>query len=147
MKSIFYKLLLSAVLPGFISSCSDQENSTSTDDKAAIQVSAGIHTRAINDQWSANDAIGITMLDEKGEKIIESYTNYQYATNGNGDFTPIPQNHSIYFPQDGSKVTFKSYYPYQSGLADILAIPGNVSKQDNLPAIDLMTAEHQTGDC
>ena len=146
MKSIFYTLLLGSALMTGMASCTDQEDASSTDKGVAANISAGITSRAVNNKWNENDEIGITMLSKADNKVIAPYTNYEYTTDGSGDFDPNPSDKRIYFPQDGSSVTFKAYYPYSANNTDMTALPVSVASQGNLPAIDLMTAEHVSGD-
>lgn len=146
MKSLFNKIFLGSLLLATVTtSCSDMENESSADNKVAASFSAGIRSRAANSQWDANDLIGISMINPDKLEIIDSYSNFCYTTNGNGDFTPQQGEKIIYFPQDGSEVTFKSYYPYQSDLKDIASVPLTVADQSNLPAIDFMSSEHVSG--
>lgn len=146
MKSHFYKFLLGSLLLALVfSSCSDQENSVTDGDQAAVNFSAGIRSRAANGQWATNDIIGIAMLAKNDLQLIAPYSNYAYKTNGDGNFAPDQTDKIIYFPQDGSEVTFKSYYPYQNDLGNVSAIPLTVADQKSLPAIDFMSAEHVSG--
>lgn len=145
MKLNSYKALLgSLLLAAVISSCADREDSA-TLGKSSVNISAGVRSQAANGQWNTNDVIGIAMLAKNDQKVIAPYSNYGYKTNGDGNFTPGQADKIIYFPQDGSEVTFKSYYPYQSELGDVSAISLSVADQKDLPAIDFMSAEHVSG--
>lgn len=145
MKLSSYKALLgSLLLAAVISSCADREDSAALG-KSTVNISAGVRSQAANGQWNTNDVIGIAMLAKNDQKVIAPYSNYGYKTNGDGNFTPSQADKIIYFPQDGSQVTFKSYYPYQSELGDVSAISLTVADQKDLPAIDFMSAEHVSG--
>lgn len=130
--------------------------SPSTDDKDAVILSGGTAlsietkttTRATNDTWAADDLIGVTMLNISAE-VVGGYINRQYkaADAGTGPvaFNPESEGQKMYYPINGSEVTFKAYYPY-TGLADLTQYSLDVSGQSNLAKLDLMTAEHKNSD-
>lgn len=124
------------------------ENETAgmdTDGRVALQVNAGIQTRAYNNLWEQDDAIGIYMLNGTTAEVI----NRKYITTAtdvteNGAFTAAEGD--IYFPVDGSKRDFIAYYPHQA----IMAGNGNkyaidLSNQSSQRAIDLMQSAKVTG--
>ncbi|MCD8080746.1 MAG: fimbrillin family protein [Bacteroides sp.] len=122
--------------------------SVDPDEKVAIHVSAGfVTTRAADDHWDTLDSIGISMFQPSNREVIDGSFNREYITpGGNGTFTPANSATTIYFPQDGSQVAFKAYYPYWPALsADNMDYPVSVTNQSNLPRIDLMTSEHVSG--
>jgi hypothetical protein len=118
-----------------------------TDDgKVAARISANVQqTRATNDIWNENDAIGVSMVNPATSNVIEPYRNYGYTTPGDGQFSPLDAGHIIYFPTNDADVTFRSYYPYKKDLSPDLVIPVSTKDQTALADIDLMTAEHLSG--
>ena len=91
---------------------------------AVTNLKGSISQQAVNGQWNANDAIGITMLQKGTTTILNNIYNYQYYTPTTaGNFEPSVQEKTIYFPQDGSQVTFKAYYPYMQNIQADLKIP------------------------
>lgn len=126
--------------------CTNDETNSSSDKTTAVNVSAGIRTRAVNDQWQAGDGIGLTMLKKGTTEVAEDAANRYYTTDdGTGSFSPAAADQTIYFPQDGSEVLFKAFFPYRDDIASNFRIPVSVTDQSSLPAIDLMTAEHVKG--
>ncbi len=132
-----------------IFSCTDSDTyRSSSEDRTAIRVSAGFtnNTRASDSSWEEQDAIGITMVQPGTSTVVEEYSHRHYVTsNGQGDFAPATDVATIYFPHDGSQVGFKAYYPYLSTLESDMIYPVNVSNQNALAQIDLMTADHLAG--
>ena len=51
----------------------------------------------------------------------------------------------MYYPIDGSEVTFKAYYPY-TGVVSLTEYSLDVSGQSDIANLDLMTAEHKNED-
>lgn len=141
------KFILGLLLSAALLSCTKEDNKLIADgDKVAVEFQMGIATRAHEGQWDANDDVGIAMLERGTQRIIENVYNYDYYTPSDGGvFQAREQSRTIYFPQDGSNVTFKAYYPYIPTLSRNLLIPVNVSNQTILPQVDLMTAEHLSG--
>lgn len=113
-------LLALAVFAG----CNNDENlpgGNDSDSRVALQVTSGIQTRAYDDQWEANDAIGIFALMPGTTEIATDETsgtaqgNRQYSTleNALGTFNPADENATIYLTVDGSTRDFIAYYPYK----------------------------------
>lgn len=155
--NIYKSLLGGALLAVLATGCNTEDfNSSSTDEKDAVIISAGAalstdvesKTRAANTDWEADDLIGITMLSTS-TPATPVYTNRQYkaasAGSGSVQFNPESESQKMYYPIDGSEVTFKSYYPY-TGLSDYRTYPVNVSGQSDIARLDLMTAEHKNVD-
>lgn len=140
----FCGLLFSVVF----SSCSDDstDNIPKGSVKANIQAGIGITTRASDSTWDVDDAIGIAMMDYEQTHIIDNIYNYRYYTpTGTESFEPSSSNEVLYFPQDGSRVYYKSYYPYLPDLNPDMMFPVYVGDQSDLPAIDAMTGKHLSG--
>lgn len=143
------KVLWGLLLSLLLFSCSDDDNSGSGQKgmvKANIRTGIGVSTRAFDSQWEVNDAIGIAMMNANRTEIIDNIYNYRYYTpSGTESFEPTSGEETLYFPQDGSSVYFKSYYPYLADLSPDMTFPVSVEDQSNLPAIDAMTGEHLSG--
>lgn len=114
----------------FLAGCSTEEVPSGGNDsngRVALQVTSGIQTRAYDDQWEANDAIGIFALMPNTTEIEiatdetsgTAQGNRQYSTleNALGTFNPADENATIYLPVDGSTRNFIAYYPYQPEMA------------------------------
>lgn len=144
------KTLLGILLPVLLFSCSDEDSGGTEKGQVKVNIQAGmgngVSTRAYDAQWEVSDAIGIAMMDNSRTNFINSIFNNRYYTpSGNESFTPASTDQTIYFPQDGSQVYFKGYYPYRSDLTSDMTFPVDLSDQSSLPAIDVMTSEHLAG--
>lgn len=147
MKTIFNRNVLYGTLIALAAaSCSD-DKTDSNDNRVAIRVSAvaQTQTKAVNNVWNEGDVIGISMIDPQNGAIISPYANYDYVTNGDGNFSPAQASKIIYFPVDGKGVSFKAYYPYKATTPESQVLPVSVKDQTSQADIDLMTAEHLSG--
>ncbi len=155
--NICKSLLGGALLTLLATGCNSEDFTPSTNDVkdavvltggTTISVDAQSTTRAANDTWAADDLIGVTMLSTS-TPATPIYTNNQYkaVAAGSGDvaFNPESEGQKMYYPINGSEVTFKAYYPY-TGLTDYPNYPVNVSGQADIAALDLMTAVHKNKD-
>lgn len=139
-------LAVLVLLTTVLFSCRDERDSSITGNGTEATFTAGISTRVSDVVWDINDAIGIVMLDHTGRVMSEDKFNTRYyTTTAAGNFQPTSPEDILYFPQNGDPVTFKAYYPYSSGLQRNLRIPVSVANQENLSAIDFMSAHHMTG--
>ncbi|WP_294081834.1 fimbrillin family protein [Proteiniphilum sp. UBA5384] len=155
--SKIYKSLLGGALFALLATgCTSEDfGSPSTNDKDAVILSAGTFsadlrstTRAANNEWEAGDLIGVTMLGTS-TPATPIYTNREYqavsAGSGSVAFNPESEGQKMYYPINGSDVTFKAYYPY-TGLPAYPEYNLDVSGQSDLAKLDLMTAEHKNSD-
>lgn len=149
MKVTITGLLALTVFAG----CSNDENQlggNDSDSRVALQVTSGIQTRAYDDQWEANDAIGIFALMPGTTEIATDETsgtaqgNRQYSTleNALGTFNPADENATIYLPVDGSTRDFTAYYPYKPEMAGS-TYKIDLSDQTEQSAIDFMVSTTQ----
>ena len=140
MKSNTQSILMVAALL-LLGACGNDNEGTAPDggDRVALEVSSGIESRAYDNKWESNDAIGIYMLKTGTATISEGAENRRYFTADGGSAFTATTEQTIYFPLDGSKVDFIAYYPYQKTLTNG-AFALDVSTQTDLSAIDLMTA-------
>lgn len=112
------------------------------DGRVALRVNSGIQTRAAGKTWSQDDAIGIYMVNTGTQTVAESASNRLYKAQAPGEssaFEAEGAGNIIYYPVDGSSVDFLLYYPQRSLTDNVYSI--DVTNQNNLPAIDLMTAK------
>jgi len=148
MRFIYTTIFLGIILPALFLSCSenDSDNPDKGNVKANFQAGMGIPTKAYDASWETNDAIGIAMMDSRQTSFINNnFNNRYYTPTGTENFMPASADQTLYFPQDGSSVYFKGYYPYRPDLPMNMTFPVNVTDQSVLPAIDVMTSEHLSG--
>lgn len=116
---------------------------TDTDGRVPLQVSAGIQTRAYDDRWNKDDAIGIYMLNgADAEASNKKYTTTD-ATAG-GTFSATGGD-IIYFPTDGSTRDFIAYYPHRTDVTADGTYTVNLGSQTPQKDIDLMRSTKVTG--
>lgn len=136
-----------------LTGCSNDNEETGmpANGRVALEVTGGIqvNTRAHDNQWDANDAIGIYMLAPETTEVAEDARNRHYTTKTGGEtgtFRPAEAGQTVYFPIDGSEVDFLAYYPYRTPLEnDVYKV--DVSRQEVQKDIDLMVSEAPvTGD-
>ena len=145
MKSNKQSILIVATLL-LLGACGNDNEGAATpegDGRVALEVSSGIQTRAYDNTWENDDAIGIYMLKTGTATVSEGAENRRYFTADGGSAFGTTAGQTIYFPLDGSKVDFIAYYPYQKTLTNG-AFALDVSAQTDLSAIDLMTAGTKT---
>ncbi|WP_316831502.1 fimbrillin family protein [Pedobacter aquatilis] len=130
------------------SSCKKEQNpGTSNPEVNAVKFSSSINgqikTKAFNDTWETNDAIGVFMKTGTGLTNALA-SNKNYNTSGDGEFKPATTDQTIYYPADGSAVDFVAYYPYkQANAGNIYTV--DVTNQNSQSAIDLLYANNATG--
>ena len=124
-------------------SCKKDDVDNSLNAKREVRFSSSIikleqpATRAAGEEWEATDSIGIFMLKETTLDIADFKSNIKYVTDQagkTGNFTAA--NEVIYFPDNGEKVRFMSYYPYKNDIANTYDV--SVLTQTNQSAIDLL---------
>ena len=112
--------------------------------RVPLQINGDINmlmTRAADDHWDANDAIGVYMVNAENG-IVGNVRNYRYTvkTGGqNGTFIPADENNTAYFPDDGTAVNVVAYYPQGNVVENKLSL--DLANQDEQPRIDLMSAK------
>lgn len=118
---------------------------TDTDGLVPLQVNAGIETRAYNNLWNKDDAIGIYMLNgTTAEAVNKKYTTDVADGTASGTFKAADGD--IYLPVNGDGRDFIAYYPHQAGMAgndNKYAI--DLSDQSSQKTIDLMRSVKVTG--
>ncbi|WP_208094650.1 fimbrillin family protein [Mucilaginibacter agri] len=131
-----------------LSSCKkDKNHDAPKPDATAVKFTASIagqiKTKASNDKWDSNDAIGVFMKTGTGLSTVLA-SNKSYTTiNGDGEFSPSAADQTLYYPEDGT-VDFIAYYPYKQTITSN-KYPVDLSSQSNQAAIDLLYANNATG--
>ena len=138
-KTIFIATLAAAVL----ATCNNDENnvidSGSSQATFTASIDGQVNTRAYDQTWEADDAIGIS-----GTSGGTTYTNVQYVTTGgNGNFTAGTQGNEIYY-QDDNSVIFTAYYPWTNLAADAITITADTRAQASQNDFDFLWSQ-QTG--
>ena len=137
-KNTCFVMLAALMLAG----CSNEIDEQVMDSKRVpLQINGDINmlmTRAADDHWDANDAIGVYMVSADNS-IVGGVSNYRYVVidKDNGNFSPDGENNTAYFPEDGT-VNVVAYYPH--GDVDNGKLSLNLSDQSEQPRIDLMSA-------
>lgn len=151
-KNITYLCMAAAAL--LASSCTQNEEITPTmenEGRVPVQFSANlgnyveIDTKTLDDTWGSLAKIAISMYDTEGELLDEAPYRVSYdsssgeAESSSATFVPDSNNDILYFPIDGSNVTFKACSPnenFNDGLWE-----ADLSDQSNgIPLyFDLMT--------
>lgn len=148
MKTIHF--LCAATFALSMASCSSDENGLDMmGERVAVEFSASVgvtQTRAIDQAWSANDAIGIFMVNKdaelKKENIREAAENIRYVVDATKQNGFKADGAAIYYPMNAEKVDFYAYYP--QGTVTNNATSGNyeyalnVADQSNQEDIDFM---------
>lgn len=138
-KTIFMATLAASVL----TACNNDENNVIDTGSSKATFTAAIdgqvNTRAYDQVWEANDAIGIS-----GTSGSTTYTNVQYVTTGgNGNFTVGTSGNEIYY-QDDNAVTFTAYYPWKNLAAGVTTITADTRAQASQSDFDFLWSQ-QTG--
>ena len=101
-------------------------------------VTTDLAVRVADNVWEAQDAIGVYVFEEESENVVERLKNVEYITKTGGiSGSFVAKDRNICFPDNGDRVRFMSYYPYNSQTtSNIYKI--DVSNQSNQAAIDLL---------
>lgn len=140
-KNTCFVMLAALMMAG----CSNEvEEQVMDSRRVPLQINGDINmlmTRAADDHWDDNDAIGVYMVNAENS-IVRNVSNYRYTvvTGGqNGTFIPADENNTAYFPEDGTAVNVVAYYPQGEVVDNKLSL--DLANQDNQPKIDLMSAK------
>lgn len=112
--------------------------------RVPLQINGDINmlmTRAADDHWDDNDAIGVYMVNAENS-IVGGVSNYRYTVVKGGQdctFNPADENNTAYFPDDGTAVDVVAYYPQGDVVENKLSL--DLSDQSVQPRIDLMSAK------
>lgn len=140
-KNTCFVMLAALMMAG----CSNEvEEQVMDSRRVPLQINGDINmlmTRAADDHWDDNDAIGVYMVNAENS-IVRNVSNYRYTvvTGGqNGTFIPADENNTAYFPEDGTAVNVVAYYPQGDVVDNKLSL--DLANQDVQPKIDLMAAK------
>lgn len=138
------------VAMGTLVCCERQDLDEPVRAQNAVSFSAGVYnalkTRDSGDSWSINDEIGVFMVNKGQTTIAGDAANKKYVTEkGNGDFSAAGDD-EIFYPEDGARVDFIAYYPYQSAINTLGTYSVNVADQSDPEAIDLLYAKATNND-
>lgn len=141
-KNTCFVMLAALMMAG----CSNEvEEQVMDSRRVPLQINGDINmlmTRAADDHWDNDDAIGVYMVNGENNSIVGNVSNYRYTvvTGGqNGTFIPADENNTAYFPEDGTAVNVVAYYPQGDVVENKLSL--DLANQDNQPKIDLMSAK------
>jgi hypothetical protein len=152
-KMINQKFFLAVALGAIMmTSCSKDDvlnQNPDLNDKVAVQFNSSLNgaslLRAGNTTWTANNTIGIFMVDETPE-VVDAMENKAYKTvDGTKNFVPVASTDVIYYPSNNSTVNFISYYPHQAGISLENEYNVDVSNQNNAIDIDFLYAQTTDG--
>ncbi len=138
-KKTCFVMLAALMLAG----CSNEIDEQVMDSKRVpLQINGDINmlmTRAADDHWDDNDAIGVYMVNAENG-IVDNVSNYRYVTGeGNGSFSPDGAGNTAYFPEGGEAVNVVAYYPQGEVVDNKLSL--DLANQNEQPRIDLMSAK------
>lgn len=140
-KNTCFVMLAALMLAG----CSNEVDEQVMDSKRVpLQINGDINmlmTRAADDHWDDNDAIGVYMVNAENG-IVGDVSNYRYTVvkgGQNGTFIPADENNTAYFPESVDAVNVVAYYPQGEVVDNKLSL--DLANQDNQPKIDLMSAK------
>ena len=123
--------------------CSNEVDEQVMDSKRVpLQINGDINmlmTRAADDHWDDNDAIGVYMVNADNSIVVSNYRYTVVKGGQNGTFIPADVNNTAYFPEDGTAVNVVAYYP--QGNVDENKLSLDLANQDEQPRIDLMSAK------
>lgn len=110
--------------------------------RVPLQINGDINmlmTRAADDHWDDNDAIGVYMVNADNS-IVGGVSNYRYEVldKVSGSFSPAGENNTAYFPENGDAVNVVAYYPQGEVVDNKLSL--DLANQGEQPRIDLMSA-------
>ena len=140
-KNTCFVMLAALMMAG----CSNEvEEQVMDSRRVPLQINGDINmlmTRAADDHWDDNDAIGVYMVNAENG-IVGDVSNYRYTVvkgGQNGTFIPADENNTAYFPESVDAVNVVAYYPQGEVVDNKLSL--DLANQDNQPKIDLMSAK------
>ena len=138
-KNTCFVMLAALMMAG----CSNEvEEQVMDSRRVPLQINGDINmlmTRAADDHWDANDAIGVYMVSADNS-IVGGVSNYRYVVidKNNGNFSPDGETNTAYFPESDDVVNVVAYYPQGNVVENKLSL--DLSDQSEQPRIDLMSA-------
>lgn len=138
-KNTCFVMLAALMMAG----CSNEvEEQVMDSRRVPLQINGDINmlmTRAADDHWDENDAIGVYMVNADNSIVVSNYR-YTVVTGGqNCTFNPADENNTAYFPENGTAVNVVAYYPQGNVVENKLSL--DLAIQNEQPKIDLMAAK------
>ena len=139
-KNTCFVMLAALMMAG----CSNEvEEQVMDSRRVPLQINGDINmlmTRAADDHWDKNDAIGVYMVTAENS-IVGDVSNYRYVVidENNGNFSPDGETNTAYFPENGDAVNVVAYYPQGEVVDNKLSL--DLANQGEQPRIDLMSAK------
>ena len=146
MKKFFLLSVTAIIASGTFVSCNQNEiekipfegRSEVSFSSNIIKVIPPIKTRMAGNLWAVNDPIGIYMLEEESTAVVEDMRNIKYVSTNTGEDGIFEADEvTIFFPDNGNKVRFMSYFPYTASITDD-TYQVDVTDQTSQSAIDLL---------
>lgn len=138
-KNTCFVMLAALMMAG----CSNEIDEQVMDSKRVpLQINGDINmlmTRAADDHWDDNDAIGVYMVNADNSIVVSNYRYTVVKGGQNGTFIPADENNTAYFPEDGTAVNVVAYYPQGNVVENKLSL--DLANQNEQPKIDLMSAK------
>lgn len=110
-----------------------------------IKLNASIVTTRTSDvEWESGDLIGVYMFEAGTTESTDlGYDNAEYEADDDGkssSFSPVYDDQTAYYPEDGSEVDIIAYHPYSQSVANgVLDI--DLSDQSDQKAVDVMVSD------
>ena len=110
-----------------------------------IKLNASIVTTRTSDvEWESGDLIGVYMFQAGTTELTDlGYDNTEYEADDDGkssSFSPVYDDQTAYYPEDGSEVDIIAYHPYSQSVANgVLDI--DLSDQSDQKAVDVMVSD------
>lgn len=117
MKSIYkymFSIPIGCMLLGF-QSCSDDKTEGESNPQPVILkaevYTAGNETGTV---WNSGQSLGVYMLKNGTREIAGEHANLKFLADNRGSTVYLvpADNVPVYYPEDGTKVDFRVYYPY-----------------------------------
>ena len=131
MKHLFYPFVLLLAASVIFTGCRSDDPMPDPDNPIAVNLQANITpatVRVANDQWQANDQVGLFMVEANqplsNASIVNNNHNVLMTIQGNA-LTP---SRPVLYPMR-SNVGFIAYFPFQSSVGSSFTIPVNVGNQ------------------
>ncbi|MDD3038680.1 fimbrillin family protein [Bacteroides sp.] len=147
MKQInLYFLLL--LFEGVLAGCSDNREEQAFE-STPVRIGANIgnlNATTPLEPFEENATIGIFMEPETAVMTFHAENRKYYKSEGeqNSGFVPVTPDQTLYYPMDGSTVSFSAYAPHKDEVTEGI-VPIDLSVQTSLAPLDLLYADRVSG--